>query len=234
MRRKTVSPAVSVMLPAMKRFLVVGLGNFGASLAAELKTLGHPVVALDVDADKVEAMAGVLADAVIGDGTDPEVLDKIDAGRADAAVVSTGDDVAASLLTAVALRDRGVAEIYVKVVSDLQARILGKLGVEQTVFPERESAGLLARRASNASIVDYFELAPGFSAQEMTVPDSWVGRSLRELALPHHHNVSVIAVRDYLSGDTDPVPDPDEPLKQSDTLLLAGKAEDLERVARVG
>jgi len=186
----------------MKRFLVVGLGNFGAGVASGLRRLGHPVVALDVDPDKVEAMAGVLAEAVIGDGSDPAVLEKIGASGVDAAVVSTGDDVAASLLTAVGLRDCGVGEIYVKVVSDLQARILEKLGVEQTVFPERESAGRLARRASNAAIVDYVELGPGLSAQEMAVPDAWAGRSLRDLALPRNYNVTVVAVRDYLTDET--------------------------------
>lgn len=216
----------------MKRFLVVGLGNFGAGVAAGLQRLGHPVVALDVDAEKVEAMAGELTDAVIGDGSDPEVLERIGAGGVDAAVVSTGDDVAASLLTAVGLRDRGVEEIYVKVVSDLQARILDKLGIEQTVFPERESAERLARRASNAVIIDYVDLGPDLSAQEMAVPDAWAGRSLRDLALPRNYNVTVIAVRDYLRDETRPIPDPDEPLTGSETLLLAGRAEDLEKVAR--
>jgi trk system potassium uptake protein TrkA len=217
----------------MKRFLVVGLGNFGAGVASGLRRLGHPVVALDVDAEKVEAMAGMLGDVVIGDGTDPEVLERVGAGEVDAAVVSTGDDVAASLLVAVGLRDCGVEEIYVKVVSDLQARILEKLGVEQTVFPEHESALRLARRASNAAIVDYVDLGPGLSAQEMTVPDAWAGRSLRDLALPRNYNVTVIAVRNYLKDETEPIPDPDAPLTGSETLLLAGRADDLERVSKV-
>lgn len=217
----------------MKRFLVVGLGNFGASVAVGLQRLGHPVVALDSDPDKVEAMADQLTHVVIGDGTDPEVLARVGAGEADAGVVSTGDDVSASVLTAIGLRDFGVQEIYVKVVSDLQARILEKIGVAHTVFPERESAQLLARRASSSTILNYFELGPDFSAQEMTVPEEWVGRSLRDLALPRTHNVSVIALRDYLSDRMEPIPDPDAPLKQSDTLLVAGRGPDLEKVARV-
>jgi trk system potassium uptake protein TrkA len=84
----------------------------------------------------------------------------------------------------------------------------------------------------SASILSYFELGPEFSAQEMTVPESWIGRSLRDLALPRRFNVSVLAVRDYLSDRMVPVPDPDAPLKDSDTLLVAGHEKDLVRVAR--
>jgi len=215
------------------RFLVVGLGNFGASVAEGLQRLGHEVVALDRDLDKVEGMAAVLSHAVLGDATDPEVLERVGAAEAKVGIVSTGDDVSASVLIAISLRDLGMEHIYVKVVSDLQARILDKIGVSNTVFPERESAQLLARRVSRASLLSYFELGPDFSAQEMVVPEDWVGRSLRELELPRRHNVSVVAVRDYLSDHMEPIPDPDAPLKESDTLLLAGRATDLDKVARI-
>lgn len=218
----------------MARFLIVGLGHFGSSAAASLESRGHDVTALDVDRDKVEAVGRRLRRAVVGDATDPLVLEHVGADQHDVAIVSTGDDVSASLLTAIGLRDCGIRDIYVKVVSELHARILEKVGIPNTVFPERESARLLAHRAASASILQYFELGPGFSAQEMAVPPAWVGRSLRDLALPRRHRVSVIAVRDYLADEVEPVPDPDEPLTDSDTLLLAGRGEDLERVAQVG
>lgn len=215
----------------MKRYVVVGLGNFGASVAERLHEMGHDVSALDVDRAKVERVAPVLRTAVAGDGTDPEVLDRIGAGEADAAIVSTGDDIPASVLTALALRDLGVGEIHVKVISDLHARILEKLGVATTIFPEREAALLLAKRVESRAILNYVELGEGFSAQEMAVPSTWVGRSLRELELPRRYNIAVIAVHDFLTGAIAPIPDPDAPLKESDTLLVAGTDEHLERVA---
>jgi trk system potassium uptake protein len=216
----------------MKRFIVVGLGNFGASAAAELNRLGHEVIALDVDRDKVEVASHQLRKVVVGDGTDPEVLERLGARSCDAAIVSTGDDIPASVLTAIGLRDHGVRDIHVKVVSEVHARIVDKIGVAGTVFPERESAKLLVRHVVSSSILSYFELGPELSAQEMAVPEGWIGRSLRELALPRRFNVSVLAVRDYLSDRMVPVPDPDAPLKDSDTLLVAGHEKDLERVAR--
>lgn len=215
----------------MKHFLVVGLGNFGASVAESLHEMGYDVSAVDVDRSKVERMAEIVRDVATGDGTDPEVLERLGARKADAAVVSTGDDITASILTALALRDLGVREIHVKVISDLHASILDKLGVAETTFPERESAQFLAKRVASRAILNYVELGEGFSAQEMAVPDEWVGRSLRELELPRRYNVSVVAVHDFLSGGITPIPDPDAPLKQSDTLLVAGADEHLEKVA---
>lgn len=221
------------ILGEMKRFVVVGLGNFGAGVAERLHEMGHEVSALDVDPAKVERLAPLIRSAAAGDGTDSEVLDHVGAAEADAAIVSTGDDVTASVLTALALRDLGVGEIHVKVISGLHERILEKLGVAETIFPEREAAGLLAKRLESRAILNYVELGEGFSAQEMAVPERWVGRSLRELELPLRYNIAVIAVHDFLTGAIAPIPDPDAPLKESDTLLVAGADEHLERVAEL-
>lgn len=212
---------------------MVGLGSFGAGVAEALHRAGHRVVAIDQDSATVEHLADDLPEVLIGDGTDVEALEKAGARDADAAIVATGHDVTASLLATLALRDLGVREIYAKVGSDLHARILDALGLATAVFPEREAANLLAKRVTRRTILNYVELGPGFSAQEMAVPDSWVGKNLRQLELPRRHNVSVVAVRDVLADQYAPVPDPDAPLKDSDTLLVAGRDEDLEKVARV-
>jgi len=214
----------------MKRFVVIGLGNFGASVALRLHEMGHEVAALDVDLDKVERVAPLVRNAVAGDGTDFEVLERLGAGEADAAIVSTGEDVTASVLAALALRDCGVPEIHVKVISDLHIRILEKLEVAQTIFPEREAAQLLAKRVESRAILNVVELGEGFSAQEMAVPQQWVGRSLRELELPRRYGIAVIAVHDFLTDEIVPIPDPDAPLKDSDTLLVAGADDKLAQV----
>jgi trk system potassium uptake protein TrkA len=218
----------------VKRILVVGLGTFGAGAAAALHEAGHRVVALDEDAATVERLADELPEVLVGDGTDVQALEQAGARDADAAIVATGDDVTASLLAALSLRDLGVSEIYIKVSSDLHARILDTLGLGTSVFPERESAHLLAKRVTRRAILNYVELGPGFSAQEMAVPASWVGRTLRQLELPRRFNVAVVAVRDVLADRYLPVPDPDAPLKESDALLVAGPDSRLEKVARIG
>lgn len=212
---------------------MIGLGSFGAGVAEALHRAGHGVVAIDEDEAVVERFADDLPEVLIADGTDVEALEKAGARNADAAIVATGHDVTASLLSTLALRDLGVREIYAKVGSDLHARILDTLGLATGVFPEREAANLLAKRVTRRTILNYVELGPGFSAQEMAVPGCWVGKSLRQLELPRKHNVAVVAVRDVLADRYAPVPDPDALLKDSDTLLVAGRDGDLERVARV-
>jgi trk system potassium uptake protein TrkA len=214
----------------MKRFVIVGLGNFGSSVAEALYRDGHDVIALDIDEAAVDRMAPHCSRAAVGDGRDTETLQRIGADEADAAVISTGDDITSSLLTTLSLKDLGVEEIYVKVISHDHARVMKRLEVTETVFPERDSGVDLANRISDRGVVNYVRMS-GVSIQEMIVRDDWVGTSLRDLKLRAEYDLSVVAVHNL---DTDRVttpPDPDEPLRKSDTLLVAGTETALDRVA---
>lgn len=215
----------------MKRFVIVGLGNFGASVAETLHSLGHDVAALDRDADRVDMMARAVSRAAVGDGTDLQTLRRIGTEDADAAVISTGDHITASALTALQMRDLGLEEIYVKVVSHDHARLIEKIGVTETIFPEHDSGIRLGKRISSKTLLNYVQLGAGFSVQEMAVPASWVGKSLRELQLPRTHGISVVAVHDVLMDRIQPVPDPDALLKESDTLFMAGTDDNLSKAA---
>lgn len=214
----------------MKRFVIVGLGNFGSSVAEALYRDGHDVIALDIDEAAVDRMAPHCSRAAVGDGRDTETLRRIGADEADAAVISTGDDITSSLLTTLSLKDLGVEEIYVKVISRDHARVMKRLEVTETVFPEHDSGADLANRISDRGVVNYVRMS-GVSIQEMVVRDDWVGTSLRDLKLRAEYDLSVVAVHNL---DTDRVttpPDPDEPLRKSDTLLVAGTETALDRVA---
>jgi trk system potassium uptake protein len=215
----------------MKRFIVIGLGNFGSGVAETLHRSGHDVIAIDLDEQAVDRIAAWVGTAAVGDGKDARTLERVGARDADAAVVSTGDDITASVLTTLSLRDIGVREIYVKVISRDHARVMEKLGVTETVFPERESAIRLGRKIANTALLQYLELGTDFSIQEMAVPDAWVGRSLRELELPRRFGVSVVTLHDVLTDEMISAPDPDAPLKESDTLIVAGRNDQLARVA---
>lgn len=217
----------------MKRFVVVGLGNFGSSVAETLHSIGHDVAALDRDPERVDQMARLVARAAAGDGTDVRTLERLGAEDADAAVISTGDNITASAITALVLTDLGVEEIYVKVISHDHARLIEKIGVTETIFPERESGIRLGKRISSRSLLNYVQLGTDFSLQEMAVPDAWVGKSLRDLQLPRRRGISVVAVHDVLMDRIHPVPNPDAPLKESDTLLVAGMDKNLAKAARV-
>lgn len=216
----------------MKRFVIVGLGNFGAGVAESLHAQGHEVAALDTNAEAVDRIAPFVSRAGVGDGSDVRALERVGAKGADTGVVSTGDDITASILATLALRDLGVRDVYVKVISVDHARVMEKIGVTETIFPERESALRLGIRISSAGILNYIRLGTGFSVQEMAVPESWIGRSLRQLQLTREYRISVIALHDVLTDEMIPVPDPDASLKDSDTLLVAGKDSDLAVAAK--
>jgi|SRR5680860_526142 len=217
----------------MKRFVVIGLGNFGASVAETLYMMKHEVVALDTSEAAVDRIAPHVTRAAVGDGRQLKMLERAGAKGANAGVVSTGHDVTASILSTLALKDLGVREVFVKVISLDHARVMEKLGVTETIFPERESGHRLATRIMSTTILNYVRLGTGFSVQEMAVPESWIGHSLRQLELPRKHGINVVALHDVLTDEMIPVPDADAMLKDSDTLLVAGKDDDLARAANV-
>lgn len=209
----------------MKRFVVVGLGHFGSWAARALHAQGHEVLAVEKEADLVDRYAEGVSRAVVGDATDRELLDEVGAGGADAGIVSTGGDLAASILATQALQDLGVEEIYVKVTSQPSARALKAFGVTETIFPEREVAYRLAHRLPSRTVMEYIPLGEKHSIQELAIPDDWLGSTLRELALPQEHGIQVVALYDVLTGDLDVVPDPDQPLKDSDLAVVVGADE---------
>lgn len=218
----------------MKRFIVVGLGTFGSSVAQALFEKGHEVVAIDIDETRVDKVGPDVTRAVVGDAREPETLERIGAGDADAGVVSTGEDMSASILAVLGLQDLGVEEIHVKVISDPHVRIMDKLGTTGTVLPERDSARNLATRiARGRDVRKYVHLGEEFSIQEMDVPESWQGQTLRELDLHRKFKISVIARHETLGDVIDSPPDPDTQLKSTDTLLVAGRDDNLRRVADV-
>lgn len=217
---------------ASKRFVIVGLGTFGSGVAATLYREGHEVVAVDHAEAAVDGAAAYAARAIVGDARRRDVLERAGARDADGAVVSTGEDLGASLLAVLALRDLGVREIYAKATSADHARLLSRLGVTESVQPELESARNLAfRMARSGSLLNYVALNEDLSLQEMTVPPSWEGQTLRSLGLRARFGLSVVALHDVLTDTMTPVPDPDALLLDSHTLVVTGTPEALARAA---
>jgi trk system potassium uptake protein len=214
----------------MKRFVIVGLGNFGSAAADALHQAGHEVVVVDQNEDNVDRIAPHVTRAAVGDGRSIDVLERLGAKGADAGIVSTGDDIAASILATMSLRDLGVNDLYVKVISRDHARVMERIGVTETIFPERETALALATRVSGKALLNYVKLSKDFSIQEMAVPERWQNKTLRELDLRRNFGVIVVGVHDVLLDQVN-APDPDAVLKESDALLVAGKDEALAKVA---
>ena len=216
----------------MNRYVVIGLGHFGSFVAKRLYELGNEVIALDLDVDVVDAHGPFVSRALAGDATKREVLDEAGAEGADVGIVSTGENLGASVLALLALRDLKVKAIYVKVQSIEHARIAEALGATDTVFPEMEAATNLAQRITSGKLLHYTAYGEQFGIQEMAVPDAWYGKNLQELRLPQEYEIQVVAVHDILR-DTIAIPAPTRPLTSSDTLLIAGAPDRLETVTKV-
>lgn len=216
-----------------QRFVIIGLGNFGSSVAEALYGRGNDVIAVDTDETAVDRVASHCSRAVVADGRQIETLEEIGAGGADAAIVSTGEDITASILATMALEDLGIESIYVKVISHNHARVMARMGVTETIFPERESGFNLASRISERGVLNYVRMARNLSVQELVVPEEWRGETLRTLEVRNRFGVSVVAIHDTTTDDMLVPPDPDETLVATDTLLLAGTDEALEGVAEM-
>lgn len=215
----------------MKRFAVIGLGAFGSWVARALTRSGFDVIAIDRDGERVDRFAHEVARAIVGDATDPVVLKKAGVGDADAAVVSTGDDLAACILSVLALQDLNIPRIVVKVPSPEAARALERFDVE-VVFPDREAAERLAYRLASSPVLEYIPLGQADSIQEIGVPYPWIGKSIRELALPAREDIQIIALFDVLKSEWDVVPSPDRVVTDSDVAIVAGSTQRIEALVR--
>jgi len=216
----------------MSRYAVIGLGKFGSWVARTLESLGHEVIAIDESGVLVDRAAEYVSRAVQGDATDPVVLKGAGVVGVDAAVISMGENLAASILATVALRDLGVRNLYVKAAGGSEGRALNALGVTEVIVPEQEAGVRLAHRIGSAEVLDYQPLGEGHSIQEIAVPPAWVGRSLRALDPRVKQGIQVIAVRCSLTEAVHVPPDPDAALKDSDSLIVAGSDPALAKLPR--
>lgn len=215
----------------MKSYLVIGLGRFGAELARCLCTLGCEVLAMDVQNAPVQQIANDVTHAVIGDSRDKEVLRALGASNFDCAVLAIGDDLAASVLTIMNLKELNVPYILCKAHDETHRSVLTKLGADRVIIPEHEFAGRLARSLSSHNVLDYIELSPDYGILEVPAPKGWIGKSIRALNVRAKLGINVIAVE---SGDkTNISPSADYVIQAGDVMVVLGENAALEAVQKL-
>ena len=143
----------------MKSYVVIGLGLFGSCVARQLCGLGSEVLAIDMDAELVQAISGDVTNAVVADAQDKEVLKALGVGNCDCAVVAIGDDLGASVLATMNLKELGVPYIVCKAHDSTHRKVLEKLGADKVVIPEREVAEKLAHSLSSPNVLEFIELS---------------------------------------------------------------------------
>lgn len=209
----------------MKSFVIIGLGRFGTAIASELSALGHEVLAVDVDEERVQQVADHVTHAVTGDGRNIEVLRALGVRNFDCVVVAMGSDVGNSALITLNLKELGVKEVICKAQSHVHSRVLEKIGADRVVFPEYEMGAKLAQGLSSSNVLNFIELSEDYGILELSAPQSWQGKSLRELDVRNRHHVNVIATRK--NGELNVAPSPDLPLESGDQVVALGRYEDI-------
>lgn len=215
----------------MKSYIVIGLGLFGAEVARQLCRLGCEVLAMDINGNLVQQVSGDVTHAVVGDGQDKEVLKALDAGSFDCAIVAIGDDLAASVLTAVNLMELKVPHVVCKAHDETHRRVLEKLGVDRVIIPECEFAGKLARSLSSHNVLDYIELSKDYGILEVPAPKSWIEKTILELNVRAKLGVNIIAVKN--KETTNVSPSADYRIKAGDIMVVLGDNKALEAVQKL-
>ena len=215
----------------MRSYVVIGLGRFGSALARQLCKLGAEVLALDIRGDYVQQISQDVTHAVVGDAQDKEVLKALGVRNLDCAVIAIGDNLAASVLITMNLKELGVPYVVCKAHDETHRKVLEKLGVDRVLIPEQESAQRLARSLNSHNVLDYIELSEDFGILDVPAPKSWVGKTFRELNVRAKLGVNIIAVEN--DGKTNVSPAADYAIRPGDTLVVLGDNIALEKVQKL-
>ena len=228
----------------MRQFVVIGLGRFGSSIARALSAMDFDVLAIDKDESLVNAMEGVVSQAVVMDATDEKSLRELGVQDFDTAVVSMGETIEDSIMITLTLKELGVKQVIVKAQNDLHSKILKKVGADRITLPEREMAEKLAQSLASPKIFDFIEVSDTHGIVEMVVPKKFTSKTLTELSLRDKYRVSAIAIKRKLpyskpDGTTDfreeviIGPGGTDEIISGDVLILLGSYEDLEKIKKL-
>lgn len=211
----------------MKSILLIGLGRFGRHIAMKLHELRHEVLAVDTDEKRVDAILPYVTNAQIGDSTDEEFLASLGVGNFDVCIVAIGDDFQSSLETTSLLKELGARMVVGRAARDVQAKFLLRNGADEIVYPEKQLASWTAIRYSSDHIFDYIELDEDHAIFEVSIPESWLGRTVGDLDVRRKYGISVLGVKKR--GKLKLTIAPDVPLERDETLLVLGESKAIQK-----
>ncbi|MBM7603505.1 trk system potassium uptake protein TrkA [Metabacillus crassostreae] len=210
-----------------KEFAVIGLGRFGGSICRALSEEGMEVMAIDTDEDKVNEFANVASHAVVGDTTDETVLKSLGIRNFDHVIVAIGDNIQASILTTLMLKELGVKHITVKAQNDYHEKVLSKIGADRIVHPERDMGKRIAHNIISNNVLDYLELSDEHSIVEIVANERLDGNSIIDLDIRAQYGINIVAMK----RDKDIIvsPQANEMIRKNDILIVIGADTDINR-----
>ena len=216
----------------MKSFCIIGLGRFGQTLARSLVRNGHEVIIVDEDEAAVNSLADYVSDAVIGETTSESVLRQAGAADADCVVIAISNNLGDCIITTLLLKDMGAKKVIVRANSDLECRVLEKVGADMVVFPEKQMGERLAYTLDKNNVVDHIQFSGEYSIVETSAPTEWFGKNMLELNIRREYGVNVIAVTSK-GCKMNISPDPKKPFEEGDSITVIGENRNVDKLVKM-
>ena len=215
----------------MKSVLLIGLGRFGKNIAIQLNQLGHEVLGIDINEERVTDAMDIVTDAQIGDSTNEAFLRSLGVGNFDICYVTISNDFQSSLETTYLLKELGASFVVARAERDGQERFLLRNGADKVVYPEKQIAKWAAIRYSSDHIQDYIELDEKHSLYEVSIPEAWVGKSVLQLDVRRKYGLTIIGLK--RNDIMDFMVKPETILTKDMTLLVLGEYKALQKCFRI-
>ena len=208
-----------------KQFIVIGLGRFGENLARTVYELGHDVLVVDKDEERIEDIADYVTHAIQMDATDENALKTLGLNNFDVAAVTIGSNIQTSIMVTLLMKDMGVKYVIAKGQSDLHGKVLYKIGADKVILPEKDMGKRVAHNLISSNILDYIELSSEYSIMEIEAIDLWINKTLTDLELRKRYGINVVAIKDGKTVNISPAAD--EIIKKNDIIVALGSIKDL-------
>ena len=222
----------------MRRVGIIGAGRFGMALAQSLAESGTEVLLLDRNGALVQRALEVVSESIQGDATSARILEEAGFAECDVAVVAIGSNIEAATLALANCKDLGIPLVYAKASSELHGKILLKLGADQVIYPDRESAHRLAHTIMSGGAFDLLEVSEGCSIAEIDVPDSCADKTLAQADLRKKTGVTVLCIRRLDENPKRPravlIPGPNDQIHADDKLIVFGTRKQIDALSGEG
>ena len=218
----------------MKRIGIIGAGRFCAALADSLSNAGAEVLLIDRNRPAMQ-VASDFCTALQGDATQPHVLEEAGFGECDVVVVAIGSNIEASMMATANCKELGVPSVVAKATSELHGKILKRIGADNVIYPDRDSARRLANSIANHNAMDFFEVSDGYSICEVDVPESLQGKTLAEADLRRQKGITVLCIRRAADDPKKPrkviFPDASDAMLPGDRLIVFGESKKVDAIS---
>ncbi len=215
----------------MKNILLIGVGRFGRHIAVQLSQLGHQVMAVDTNEERINEVLPLVTNAQIGDVTNEEFLRSLGIGNFDVCIVTISGSFQNSLETTSLLKELGAKCVVSRAERDVQEKFLLRNGADYVVYPEKQMAKWTAIRYTGDHIFDYMEIDDQHAIFEVEVPEAWIGKSVGEVDIRKRFGISILGIR--RSGKIDVFVASDTVLSNDITLLALGEYKSLQKCFKI-